>query len=217
VWRVRRVDPFNNAGPWSLVKNFFVDGAKPTLGSPVPDVWVTANDALFTWTSVPGATQYRLEYKLADATYPITVTTPATSFAPLDTLADGVYQWRVTAMDVESVDLGSSEWRSFKVDGTRPTVVTTAPFMLGKKGSNFVVTFNEKVYGVSKTTFRLFRKGSSTAIGATVTLSADHKKATLNPTNYLVVGRAYVAKLTSGIKDVKGNTLVATSYEVKIT
>jgi len=217
VWRVRRVDPFNNAGSWSLVKQFYVDGAKPTLVSPSPDVWVTANDALFTWTAVAGATQYRLEYKLADATYPTVIHTPATSFAPLDVLPDGKYQWRVTALDVEGVDLGSSEWRAFKVDGTRPTVVTTAPFMLGKKGSNFVVTFSEPVYGVSKSTFRLFRKGSTTAISATVTLSADRKKAILNPTNYLVVGRTYVARLSSTIKDVKGNTLVAKSYEVKIT
>lgn len=216
-WRVRRVDPYGNPGDWSAPLSFYVDGGKPALLSPAAGVWVNPNDALFTWSAVPGATQYRLEYKLTSATSPSVVTTPATSWGLQDLLPDGAYQWRVTALDVEGAELGSSEWRSFKVDGSRPTVVTTAPFMLGKRGSNFTVTFSEPVYGVSRTTFRLYRKGTTTAIGAVVTVSADRRKAVLNPSVYLVVGRTYVAKLSSSIKDAKGNTLVAKSYEVKIT
>lgn len=56
-------------------------------------------------------------------------------------------------------------------------------------------------------TFKLFRKGSTTKVGASVRYSAGTHMATLNPTNSLERGATYKAVVSTGAKDLAGNQL----------
>jgi Bacterial Ig-like domain len=58
-----------------------------------------------------------------------------------------------------------------------------------------------------KDAFKLFRKGSTNRIAATVTYDAATDTATLNPTNNLRRGATYKAVVTTQAKDVAGNRL----------
>jgi hypothetical protein len=56
-------------------------------------------------------------------------------------------------------------------------------------------------------TFKLFRKDSTTKVGASVGYSAGTHKATLKPTNSLQRGVTYKAVVSTGAKDLAGNQL----------
>jgi hypothetical protein len=60
---------------------------------------------------------------------------------------------------------------------------------------------------INGTTFKLFKKGSTTKIGAAVSYDGATKKATLDPTNNLRLGTTYKAVVTTGAKDLAGNSL----------
>jgi hypothetical protein len=55
--------------------------------------------------------------------------------------------------------------------------------------------------------FKLYKKGSTNQIAATVTYNADTDTATLNPTNNLRRGVTYKAVVTTVAKDEAGNRL----------
>ena len=56
-------------------------------------------------------------------------------------------------------------------------------------------------------TIKLFKKGSSTAVRATVTYDAGAKKAVLDPSAKLQGGAIYKVVVGIGVKDVAGNPL----------
>ena len=60
---------------------------------------------------------------------------------------------------------------------------------------------------INGTTFKLFKKGSTTKLSASVSYDGATKKATLNPTNNLRLGTTYKAVVSTGAKDVAGNQL----------
>jgi hypothetical protein len=57
---------------------------------------------------------------------------------------------------------------------------------------------------INGTTFKLFKKGSTTKIGAALSYDGTTKKATLDPTNNLRLGTIYKAVVTTGAKDMAG-------------
>jgi DNA-binding beta-propeller fold protein YncE len=98
------------------------------------------------------------------------------------------------------------------VDGTRPTVTTVTPANRATRiapTTNVFATFSEQMQAstITKSTFKLVRKGTSKAVPAKVTYSDSLKKATLNPGNSLVRNATYVATVTTGTKDLAGNPL----------
>jgi len=206
LWRVRRTDASGNPGPWSAAASFMSTGAAPTLVTPKSSVYVSARKALFEWTEVPGAASYTL-----NLTGPATskIATVATAYAPPTALGDGAYTWNVTALDSAGKPLGTSVDRSFKVDGTAPTVTSVTPTKL-KPSSTIKATFSEKVKGVSNKTMRLYKvKGKKRVrIRAVVTVLKHGKKASLNPKSRLKSGSYLVLFVAPKIKDVAGNTLV---------
>ena len=119
----------------------------------------------------------------------------------------------MTAYDPSGGVLAQSIWRGFKVDTTKPVVTSKTPVTTAPLGANFVATFSEKVKGVNGSTMRLRVQGSTTPVPAAVTLSADGKTATLNPTANLVRGKVYTAWFLNGIKDMAGNPLTVTLVE----
>lgn len=242
TWRVRRRDADNNPGAWTALTNpgasFSIVGTAPVQTSPLPGAVVAANEGLFSWAAVDGVTTYRFERRTPGATSNAeTVTTPALAWAPTSKLAAGSYEWRVSSIDADGNVMASSPWRAFSVpapptttpppttpppttttDKTAPTVTKVSPAAgtKVKKDVNFKGIFSEKVKNVSGKTFILKKKGSSKKIDAKVTLSSDGKTAKLNPKKNLKSGKTYIAKLTSGITDLKGNALSTKKWKVMV-
>ena len=115
-------------------------------------------------------------------------------------------------------DIGAFEVESTTIeDTTKPTVSTATPTGTGiGRGTNVAATFSEKMDAatINKTTFKLFKvtsTGTTQVTNATVTLSSDGLKATLNPygTSSTLLGARtkYKAVVTTGARDLAGNAL----------
>jgi Tol biopolymer transport system component len=95
--------------------------------------------------------------------------------------------------------------RAVKVISTSPKANATrvAP------AANIRATFSKdmKAKTINNTTFKLFKKGSTTKIAATVGYSAATDKATLNPRKRLQKGAIYKAVVTKGAKALAGKSL----------
>jgi len=215
-WRVRWIDADNHPGPWSAAGRFFVQPGLVSLTAPANGVYQPAAAPYLAWQPVATAAEYLVEVRRSGATSSsVRATTVAQAYALTRTLADGVYEWRVTAYDPSGGVLGTSGWRWFKIDATAPTVISKSPTSTALRTANFVAKFSEKVVGVGTNTMRLYVAGRTTPLAATVTLSADRLTATLNPSANLVAGKFYTLKLSSGIRDLAGNALAATSWRVQ--
>ncbi len=216
VWRVRRMDSRGRPGAWSQTGRFTVSSSAPALAYPTSGGYVSHADVYFTWEQVQGATRYHFERRVANSSGNVEqADTPGTSWTS-DDISDGSWEWRVSAFDNANNLLGTTAWRAFRVDGTRPTVTSKSPASSGSRTASFVARFSEPVTGVSGTTMRLFVRGGTRAVAARVTVDAARRTATLNPTASLTSGKYYVVKLTgASIKDAAGNTLVAPSWTVR--
>ena len=109
------------------------------------------------------------------------------------------------AVGCETVDSGV-------VDTTAPRVTSTAPAANATgvlPGANVTATFSEAMMAssINTTTVKLFRAGTTTAIGAVVSYDATTKKATLNPNANLLLGTKYKAVVSTGAKDLANNPL----------
>ena len=108
-------------------------------------------------------------------------------------------------------DIGSFELEdSTPPDTQAPRVTSTFPRNGQEVGpaANIRATFSEDMREASViNAFKLFRKGSTNQIAATVTYDAATDTATLNPNNNLRRGATYRAVVTTVAKDVAGNRL----------
>jgi hypothetical protein len=221
TWRVRPVDAKGRKGPWTsledLAARFRVVGQTPTPVLPEAGTYVDEDDALFTWDPVDRAATYRFERRFEGVTSSAEIkVTAATAWAPTSPIADGSWEWRVSAQDATGAVIKSSAWTDFEVDSTRPTVASVSPRTSATRTANFGVRFSEAVEGVSPGTYRIYKSGSTSPLTATVTPNSTGTKATLNPASNLKVGSTYILKLTSKIRDEAGNKLTAYSWRVKV-
>lgn len=60
---------------------------------------------------------------------------------------------------------------------------------------------------ITKATVKLVRKGTKKAVPAVVSYSASARRAKLNPSRALARGATYTATVTTGAKDLAGNSL----------
>jgi hypothetical protein len=216
LWRVRWTDGDNHVGAWSPPGRFFVHPGVVTQTSPGSGAYQPAAGPYFTWQAVPSASKYYVEARRVGTTSStIRITTVAQAAAATATLADGAYEWHVTAYDPSNGVLAQSLWRGFKIDTTKPVVTAKTPLTSASRTTNFTAKFSEKVTGVNATTMTIYVAGRTTKLTAAVTLSSDGRTATLNPSANLVSGKYYTVKLSTAIKDLAGNALVATSWKVK--
>jgi N-acetylglucosamine-6-sulfatase len=91
-----------------------------------------------------------------------------------------------------------------------PMVTSTVPNATAvDPATDVTATFSEamKANSINGTTFKLFRAGTTTVIGAVVSYDASAKKATLNPNANLQLGTKYKAVVTTGAQDLAGNRL----------
>jgi len=223
TWRVRRIDSGGREGPWTPLAEpkakFIVTGAAPVLVSPTAGAKVIGYDSLFTWQAAAGAASYRWERRDPSSGSVVSATqTPALAWAATDAIPDGTWQWRVSSLDANGQVLGSSPWRNFVVDGTRPTVISFKPAAgaIVKPGVNFGATFSEPVTNVTTATVKLFKKGSSTPVAAKVALSANKRVMVLDPNRDLARGKVYTLRISSSVRDLSGLQLVATSWKVTV-
>ncbi len=111
-----------------------------------------------------------------------------------------------------------SSW-TFKVttDATPPSYVRYPA--AGATGvvrtANVGLAFSESVSGVGGTTVRLKDTVTGLFVPATVTYDAAKKKAILNPASTLAGLRTYQVVVSSGIRDLAGNPLPASSWTFK--
>jgi CSLREA domain-containing protein len=131
---------------------------------------------------------------------------------PLSGVSEGSHSYTAKATDQAGNTSAPSSTRMVIVDTTKPRVTSVVP----AENATAVVPY-ENVYAtvseamkastINTTTFKLFKKGSTTAITATVSYDPIAKKATLNPSAELEPEVTYKAVVTTGAKDLAGNAL----------
>lgn len=160
-------------------------------------------------TTVPGEVEYsgtKATFKPTanlspSTTYTATISTGAKSTAGVSLAKD--YTWTFTTGLVPDV--------------TRPTVTLADPAdnSLGVTLSHSVnATFSEAMDHSSITSSTFTVKQGTTPVAGVVTYTGT--KATFTPTNPLTANKVYTATVTTGAKDVAGNTL-ATNYTYTFT
>jgi hypothetical protein len=127
-WRVARIDADGKLGQWSADMRFTSTGDISTLLQPDAGAYVNGYSSFFAWSQVAGATTYKFERKLVTSSSAAeTVTTPGLAWAPTASLATGAWQWRVTALDANNVQISTTAWRNFTVDNTRGMFTAVSP------------------------------------------------------------------------------------------
>ena len=141
-------------------------------------------------------------------------------------LTSGNYRFEVKATDSDGmVDQtpASRNWTITSPPETAPTVipngtVPTANATKVDRTKNVKATFSEDMMAssINTNTFKLYKKGSTTKISATVSYDPTTRTAKLNPfgstTTRLARGTTYKAVVTTGAKDLAGNCLDQDPY-----
>jgi len=174
--------------------------------------WVNATDADFTATRVlrstvgtagspePNSRQTQV-YQGTGGSFTDTALTNAQTYYYSAYARDDAGNWSPKAVV-----------RARPADTTRPTVTTLSPASRATGVSttaNVYATFSEAMHPstVTRTTVKLVRRGTTSAVPAVVSYSASARRATLNPSAALAKGKTYTATVTTGAKDLAGNPL----------
>lgn len=217
TWRVRPRDAVGRPGQWTdlatSAARFRVVGTAPQQTAPTDGSDQEADDVMFTWNGVDGATGYRVERRVVGGGAEEHVRTPGLAWAP-SIVGDGRWEWRVIGFDSVGAELGASPWWKFTVDQTAPAVLAVKPIGLVRRGATFRVNFSEAVSGVTKSTLKITPANSKRKLSAVVKASADRTSATLNPVPTLKKGRSYVITVTASVRDDSGNQLVPYQWTV---
>ena len=218
---------FSNAGDW-------VDVAAPGVDiySTLPSEWVEVQDFF-------GVKHWKLRPRYGYFSGTSMATPHVAGLAALiRSNNEGLYNEGVRdRIEATTSDLGTSgkdsvfghgridayaalndDYLEIPIDATAPTVSSVSPSS-GKTGvgrsTNVTATFSEAIDSATLTSssFKLVKKGTTTPISATLTLSSDGKTATLNPygssTTNLRRCTGYTATVTTGVKDQASNPLAA--------
>jgi hypothetical protein len=128
------------------------------------------------------------------------------------------YDWQFVPVEGETfTDSGSGQCHGAPSspptdDTTAPTVISTVPDANATgvdPAANVKATFSEDMMAssINGQTFKLFKKGSTTKLSATVSYDSDTDTATLVPSNPLQGGVTYKAVVTTKATDLAGNPL----------
>lgn len=195
-------------------RTFTVDATPPqtTITSGVND-GARTNKTSLTWAFSSSETGSAFECRV----YPAALTPPA--FSPCSGggshaasgFSPGSYTFEARAVDAVGNPDATPAKRTFTIDTTKPAVRSVTPAHLAKNvapAANVTATFSEamKASTVNKRTFKLFKRGSTPPVSATVSYSGG--RAILNPSKNLARGATYKATVTTGARDIAGNALV---------
>ncbi len=149
-WRVKAVDNNDNVSEWSEVNSFSIDTAAPSDPASL-SADVAENDVTLDWTdsidNLTGVSEYSVEYSLSADFSDSFIDSAADSNLDLNDLADGVYYWRVKAVDNNGNETGWTDGSDFMIDTTAPA----APANLVEipQGSNAVLDWDNASDNVS--------------------------------------------------------------------
>lgn len=199
---------------------------------PDSDLWVGDHSVWYSWTA-PFTGKVEVNTCTAAIDSILAVYT-GSSFGTLSRVADdnnacpnnpdGTTNWgskitfnatNGTTYRVAVGDAGGLRENTFTlrlIDRTPPKVKSTNPANNATgiaPGANVKATFSEAMNAstLNGTTFKLKRKGTTTNVGANVSYDAGTRRATLDPNNNLQKGATYIATVTTGAKDLAGNSL----------
>ena len=119
LWRVRAIDDAGNEGAWTAYRTLTIDTINPgtpTLTSPLDDAFSSNTNPTFSWSSVSDVDHYEIE--IGGTTY----TTLATSYSL--TIANGIYLWRVRAIDDAGNEGTWTTYRTLTIDTNVPVITS---------------------------------------------------------------------------------------------
>jgi probable HAF family extracellular repeat protein len=130
----------------------------------------------------------------------------------LSGLSDGSHTYTAKAKDAAGNTSSASNSVTVTVDKTPPkvdTVVPTEDATTGvAPGDDVTATFSEGMQVASvKSAFKLYKKGTTSALAASVSYAGASRTATLNPSSNLKRGTTYKAVVSVGAQDLAGNSL----------
>ena len=129
----------------------------------------------------------------------------------LSGLSEGAHTYTTKATDAAGNTSSSSNSVTVTVDKTAPKVDSVNPKEDATgvaPGVNVTATFSEGMRDASvKSSFKLYKKGTTTALTATVNYDATTRQATLDPSANLKRGSIYKAVVSVGAQDLAGNPL----------
>ena len=130
-WRVRAANPYNTYGDWSVVRTLTVSipPAAPSLTGPDDASTDSTGTPTFTWESITNGNTYQIQVDNdSDFSSPEFDDTAATTSRTTGArLADGIYSWRVRAIDLYSTPGAWSIVRTVKIDVPPAAPTITAP------------------------------------------------------------------------------------------
>ena len=188
----------------------------PTITSPQNNTYYT--DGSF---SVSGSAEASSTVELLEGTTSKGATKADSSSGAwsidLSGVSDGVHTYSAKATDAAGNTSSASNSvtvtvGTVPVDTTAPTVDSVFP-KDGARGvdptTDVTVTFTEDMLAssINGTTFKLFKKGSTTKLAASVSYNSTNHTAMLDLSNSLRSGATYKAVVTTGAKDLAGNSL----------
>jgi len=216
------------AGGWSLELNNTTTINNTTTTPPETSITsgpdegssTTSNSATFGFSSTEQGSTFQCQLSKDGTVAQAFAACPSPK--SYSNLTPGNYKFEVKATDSAGMVDQTPASRNWTItsDTTAPTVIPngTVPAADAKqvdRTTNVTATFSEDMMASSintpATTFKLFKKGSTTKISATVSYDPTTKTATLNPfgstTTRLARGTTYKAVVTTGAKDLAGNQL----------
>jgi hypothetical protein len=228
AWRVQAVDADGKVGPWytdsihttdpSVDKapfTFTIGTSAPTLQSPRDGVHLNSGNVLFRWGPVSQATQYQwqLSPTILFGAGTISQKTVMTAWSPQSPFADGLWYWRVQALDAAGNVLASSDLNSLTKDATPPTVTALSPTSSLAVDGSISATFSENVTNVTAAAVRVVPSTGGSALAGTVVSTG--MTAVWTPSQPLVPGQTYTVSFTSTPVDAFGNALVPRSWAIR--
>ena len=185
---------------------------------PAPLITSPANNSFDTDGNfnVSGTAEANAKVELFEGSLRVSKPTTASSDGawgiPLSGVTDGSHTYTAKATDAANNTSAPSNACTVIVDTLKPRVTGTSPLARAtgiSPRANVSATFSEvmKPRSINERTFKLYKKGSYTALKATVSYDDTTKKATLNPETNLRRGATYKAVVTTGAKDLAGNAL----------
>jgi probable HAF family extracellular repeat protein len=185
----------------------------PTITSPQNNTYDT--DGSF---SVSGSAEAASTVELFESTTSKGTTTADSSGAwsiALSGVSEGSHTYAARATDAAGNTSSASNSVTVTVDTVAPKVDSVVPqedptgVATGvAPGVNVTATFTEGMQDASvKSAFKLYKKGTTKALGASVTYEAATRTATLDPSANLRYGTTYKAVVSVGAQDLAGNPL----------
>ncbi|MFS0705489.1 Ig-like domain repeat protein [Cellulomonas sp. 179-A 9B4 NHS] len=142
-WRVRKADVKNNPGTWTSGTNFVVPAKTPALLNPRDEVELTSDDVVLRWSSLQGASSYRVDVSTSSSFASVheTATTVNNAWAVTKYLSDGTrYFWRVAALDSKGQVIGTSATRSLTKNQVSVDLTSSANPAASKQSVTFTAT-----------------------------------------------------------------------------